>query len=89
MKNLTCQLLTDMSGGRTLSNIQLAKSYWWRFSAKIHQLKKYWVQFEKTKWESYIEYWKIIFIPNTINYSGDRIKLTKLTVWERFNNLFN
>ena len=80
--SLTCKMLNDMSDWTEFTNIELSKRYWWRFSARIYMLRKYWVRFEKTKLQWYKESFKIIYIPKTLIYKGrNSIKLIKSVSW--------
>lgn len=88
--SLTCKMINDMSNGLEITNIELSKRYWWRFSARIYMLKKYGVVFEKRKGKGYVEYFKITHIPKNLVYKWrNSIKVIKeKTLIQKFKQLF-
>ena len=71
------------------SNVELCNLVWWKFSARLHDLKKIWYVFEKEhrkEWDKhYIEYWKMIETPFSIDCSDifEPIKIERETTLQR------
>lgn len=87
MKAKTIKILEAMDNWQVLSNVELSKIAGWRFWWYLFNLRKAWIVFEKTKWESYIEYWKIVKIPDNVKYKGrNSLKIIKLDLLERIFN---
>lgn len=85
--SLTCKMLQTMSNWKWITNKELAANFWWRFGWRIFNLKKYWVKFEKKKWEWYIEHWRILEIPENVHYKNrTKIKVITLSVLDRIYN---
>jgi len=87
MKSSTIKILEAMDNGQTLSNVELNKVAGWRFWWHLWQLRQYWVEFEKTKWEWYLEYWTIKSIPENIKYKNrNSLKVIRLSLLDRIYN---
>jgi len=85
----TIKIIRLMNNDNWYSNITLNKVAGWRFWWHLFQLRKYWCKFEKKQWKWYIEYWKLIYIPKDIDYSGNSIKtIKKKTIIEKVKTLF-
>ena len=88
----TIKILEAMDNWQILSNIDLNNIAGWRFWWYLYQLRKDWVVFEKTKWIWYIEFWKIVSIPKTLEYKNrNSIKNTSISNTKKdkwYNKLF-
>jgi len=89
-KSKTITILENMDNWQWLSNTDLNNIAGWRFSARIHDLKKYWVRFNKKQWEWCIEWFNIIYIPKNLQYKGrTSIRMIReKTLIQKFKSLF-
>lgn len=81
--NLTKAMLLYMKPGQWVSNVILSKRFGWRFGGRLYELREKWVKFEKKQGKWYLEYWRLVSIPNNIDYTSKyNIKMKPLIVTE-------
>jgi len=67
-KSRAIKILEAFERAKCLSNRELNKIAWWRFSGYLHQLKQYWIKFTKVKGSWYLEIWSIQHIPENLKW---------------------